>query len=58
MLGIIGFTVNSVLSAILIGCLTWILYVILLIYYAVKAYGGNLIQIPVITGWVKSQGWA
>jgi hypothetical protein len=29
-----------------------------LIYYGIKAYKGEVIQIPVITDWVKSQGWA
>jgi uncharacterized membrane protein len=56
-LGMIGFVVNSLLSAVLIGCVTWPLYVGLLIYYGIKAYHGEKIVIPVISGWVTSQGW-
>jgi uncharacterized membrane protein len=56
--GIVGFVLNSLLSAILIGCCTWPLYVILLVYYGIKAYQGEAIQIPLITDWVKNQGWS
>jgi uncharacterized protein len=57
-LGIAGLVINTVLSFIFIGCLTSVLYLILVIYYGVKAYKGEYITIPVITNWVKSQGWA
>jgi uncharacterized membrane protein len=56
-LGIIGFVVNSLLMAVLIGCITWPLYLVLLTYYGVKAYQGEKIQIPVISDWVASRGW-
>jgi hypothetical protein len=42
-LGITGFVVNSLLSAVLIGCITWPLYLVLLTYYGVKAYHGEKI---------------
>ncbi len=56
-LGITGFGVNSLLSAVLIGCITWPLYLVLLTYYGDKAYHGEMIQIPVISNWVTSKGW-
>ena len=58
-LGVVGLIVNSVLTPIFgIGCITSVIYLILVIYYGVKAYQGNLVEIPVITNWCKSQGWA
>jgi uncharacterized membrane protein len=56
-LGIIGFVVNSMLSPVLVGCITWPLYLVLLTYYGVKAYHGEKIQIPVISVWVTGRGW-
>ncbi len=58
-LGVVGLIVNSVLTPIFgIGCITSVIYLILVIYYGVKAYQGNMVEIPVITNWCKSQGWA
>jgi uncharacterized protein len=54
-LGIIGVIIGSVLS---FTCIVPLLYLILIIYYGVKAYKGEYVTIPVITNWVKSQGWA
>jgi uncharacterized membrane protein len=28
------------------------------IYWGIQAYGGKYVEIPVITNWVKNQGWA
>ena len=56
-LGVLGYVVNGLLSAVLIGCITWPLYIVLLVYYGVKAYRGEYIRIPVISDWVKSRGW-
>jgi uncharacterized membrane protein len=57
-LGVLGFVVNSLLMAVLIGCcITWPLYLVLLTYYGVQASRGEYIRIPVISDWVKSQGW-
>jgi uncharacterized protein len=42
-------------------CITGIIALVLLvaqIYWAVQAYQGNLINIPVISDFVKNQGWA
>ncbi len=51
---ILGVTVIlAVLSCILIP----ICYA-LSIYWGLKAYRGEMVTIPVITNWVKSQGWA
>lgn len=57
-LGIVLWVINFLLSFILIGICTSILTLVLLIYYGVKAYRGEIIEIPVVTNFVKNQGWA
>ncbi len=57
-LGVAAWAINFVLSFVLVGLCTSILTVILVIYYGVKAYQGEVFEIPVITNFVKSQGWA
>jgi uncharacterized protein len=58
-LGVVGWIINDVLTPVFgLGCITSIIYLVLVIYYGVKAYQGNYVTIPVITDWCKSQGWA
>jgi len=45
----------------IIGCLTPFLafaFWVLMIYWGVQAYGGKTVRIPVVTDFVKKQGWA
>ena len=44
---------SILLSGICIGVLVWVYG----IYVGVKAYGGEMVQIPVITDFCKGQGW-
>ena len=56
--GVVFWGITSILSLGLIGlCLVPIGFVIE-IYWAYKAYQGETINIPVITDFVKNQGWA
>lgn len=57
-LGVVAWLINFVLSFVLIGLCTSLLTIVLVIYYGVKAYKGEVFEIPVITNFVKSQGWA
>ena len=57
-LGIVLWLINSILAPVLIGCFTGLATIILMIYYGIKAYNGEYITIPVITDFVKKQGWA
>jgi uncharacterized protein len=57
-LGVVLWVINFALSFIFIGCITSILTLILVIYYGVQAYKGEYITIPVVTNFVKNQGWA
>jgi len=31
---------------------------VIVIYFGIQAYNGKLVEIPVITNFVKQQGWA
>jgi uncharacterized membrane protein len=58
--GVIAYILMSIGYALLVvpGCVLSIGYVILTIMWAVKANKGEYVNIPVITNFVKSQGWA
>jgi len=57
-LGVVALVVNILLSFIIIGICTSIATLVLVIYYGIKAYKGEVFDIPVITNFVKNQGWA
>ena len=57
-LGVVLWVINFVLSFVFIGCVTSVLTLILLIMYGIKANKGEYITIPVVTNFVKNQGWA
>jgi uncharacterized protein len=57
--GVFGYILTSVLTPIVgIGCIVWLAYIIISIIWGMKAYRGEYVNIPVITGLVKGQGWA
>jgi len=56
-LGVIEWVINFALSFIVIGCITSVITIIVNIYLGVKANKGETFEIPVITNFVKNQGW-
>lgn len=56
--GVIFMVVASLLSLVLIGLCLIPIGLGLQIWWGVKAYNGEYITIPVITDFVKNQGWA
>lgn len=54
-LGIVLLVVNILLSW---TCIVPILTLVLVLYYGYKGYQGETFSIPVITDFVKNQGWA
>ncbi len=56
-LGVVEWIINFALSFIVIGCITSVLTLILNIYLGVKANRGEVFEIPVITKFVRQQGW-
>ncbi|MGA2111976.1 MAG: DUF4870 domain-containing protein [Anaerolineales bacterium] len=56
--GVVFYIVVVITSFFLVGLCIWPLGLILELYWTYRAYQGNLINIPVITNFVKNQGWA
>lgn len=56
--GVVLYIVTSVLSLVLVGLCIWVLGIFVNLYWGYKAYQGEMINIPVITDFVKNQGWA
>lgn len=56
--GVINFILGIVLSAtIILACVPLLIWFVC-IYWGVQAYNGKMVEIPVITNFVKNQGWA
>ncbi|MBI9050326.1 MAG: DUF4870 domain-containing protein [Anaerolineaceae bacterium] len=56
--GLVSSILIGVLSLVVVGCFLAVAYIIITIIWAVKANKGEYIEIPVITNFVKGQGWA
>ncbi len=57
--GVVVWVVSLVTSPVFgLGCLVWLVAIVLQIYWAYQSYQGKLISIPVLTDFVKNQGWA
>lgn len=56
-LGVVVSVLGAVLSPIFIGCIVWPIGFIYQIILGLKANKGELVEIPVITNFVKQQGW-
>jgi uncharacterized protein len=55
-IGIVMIIVVPIIAALTLGCGAIIYFIML--YWAYKAYQGETINIPVITDFVRNQGWA
>jgi uncharacterized protein len=56
--GVVGWVISSVLTPVVgIGCVVGLAYLVITIIFAVKANKGELVEIPVITKFVKDRGW-
>lgn len=56
--GIVNVIIGVALSWTLILACVPLLIWFACIYWGIQAYGGKYVNIPVITNWVKNQGWA
>ncbi len=56
--GIILWVVTGVLSFIVVGACVGVAGIILNIVWGVQAYQGKYVNIPVLSDFVKKQGWA
>lgn len=55
--GIIVGVISALLSFIVVGLCTGLAGIVLNIIWGIKAYNGEYVEIPVITDFVKKQGW-
>ncbi len=56
-LGIIEWVLNFLLSFVVIGCITSVLTLIVNIWLGIRANRGEVFEIPVLTNFIKQQGW-
>jgi uncharacterized membrane protein len=60
LLGIVEYIVVGILSAIsfgILGCIVWVAVMVINILYGLKANKGEVFDIPVISNFVRQQGW-
>lgn len=57
LLGVVEVVVNVLLSFVVIGCITGPICWIINIYLGIKANRGETFDIPVISNFVRQQGW-
>jgi len=56
--GVVLYVIVAVTSAFVIGLCIWPIGLIIQLYWAYQAYQGKLITIPLLTDFIKNQGWA
>jgi uncharacterized membrane protein len=56
--GVVLYVLVAVLSFVFIGLCLWPIGLLIQLYWAYQAYQGKYITIPVVTDFVKKQGWA
>ncbi|HEY88512.1 MAG TPA: DUF4870 domain-containing protein [Thermoflexia bacterium] len=54
---VIGYAISTILSAVVIGCFIGVAVLIYQIYLAIQAYKGEWVTVPVLTDFIKGQGW-
>jgi uncharacterized membrane protein len=60
LLGVAEIIIESILGVItagILGCVVWVAAIVINIYYALKANKGEVFEIPVITNFIRQQGW-
>lgn len=56
--GAVYVVLGSILAAVFVGCFIYLIGLGFAIYWGIKANKGEYVNIPVITNFVKNQGWA
>ncbi|HEY3343976.1 MAG TPA: DUF4870 domain-containing protein [Anaerolineaceae bacterium] len=56
--GVIIYVLSFILTFVVIGPCVGLLGLVVNIYWGIQAYQGKYVTIPVITNFVKQQGWA
>jgi uncharacterized protein len=56
--GLVTYIISFVLAFVAIGACTGLIAFVINIYWGIQAYQGKYVTIPLITNFVKQQGWA
>ena len=56
--GVVLYLIVAITSAFIIGLCIWPIGLVIQLYWAYQAYQGKLITIPLLTDFIKNQGWA
>ena len=56
--GVVLYIIVAVTSAFIIGLCIWPIGLLIQLYWAYQAYQGKIITIPLLTDFIKNQGWA
>ena len=56
--GVVLYIIVAITSAFVVGLCIWPIGLIIQLYWAYQAYQGKLITIPLLTDFIKNQGWA
>lgn len=56
-LGVVEWVINFVLSFVVIGCITSVITLVVNIWLGIRANKGEVFDIPVISNFVRQQGW-
>ncbi len=56
-LGVIGYVLSAVLSAVLIGCFIGLALLVYAIFLGIQSYQGKWVKVPVVTDFCVGQGW-
>jgi uncharacterized membrane protein len=56
--GVVLYVIVAITSAFVIGLCIWPIGLLVQLYWAYQAYQGKLITIPLLTDFIKNQGWA
>jgi len=59
-LGVAEYIIVAILSAVsfgVLGCVVFVAVVVVNVWYAIKANRGEVFEIPLITNFVRQQGW-
>ncbi|MCX7682722.1 MAG: DUF4870 domain-containing protein [Anaerolineae bacterium] len=55
--GVIGYLIASILSAVVVGCFIALAVLGYTIYLGIQSYQGQWVVVPFITDFCKKQGW-
>lgn len=56
-LSVIGYVIGTVLSFVVVGCFVAAAVLIYQIVLGIQSYQGKWVEVPVLTNFVKGQGW-